>query len=67
MCCDNANHFVKSSEFQLIYEDKDGDWMLIGDVPWGYVIYHMLMLVNSTKNLKNSSLAFCIQNIIGCS
>lgn len=24
-----------SSEFVLIYEDEDGDWMLVGDVPWG--------------------------------
>ncbi|KAL8055284.1 hypothetical protein ABFX02_04G046600 [Erythranthe guttata] len=22
------------SEFVLTYEDKDGDWMLVGDVPW---------------------------------
>jgi AUX/IAA family len=21
------------------YEDKDGDWMLVGDVPWKYVLY----------------------------
>ena len=26
-----------SSDFVLTYEDKDGDWMLVGDVPWGYV------------------------------
>ena len=26
-----------SSEFVLTYEDKDGDWMLVGDVPWRYV------------------------------
>ncbi|KAJ8420263.1 hypothetical protein Cgig2_021647 [Carnegiea gigantea] len=24
-----------SSEYVLTYEDKDGDWMLVGDVPWG--------------------------------
>lgn len=24
-----------SSEFVLTYEDKEGDWMLVGDVPWG--------------------------------
>lgn len=24
-----------SSEYAPIYEDKDGDWMLVGDVPWG--------------------------------
>ena len=23
-----------SCEFVPIYEDKDGDWMLVGDVPW---------------------------------
>jgi auxin-responsive protein IAA len=23
-----------SSEYQLTYEDRDGDWMLVGDVPW---------------------------------
>lgn len=27
-----------SSKFVLTYEDKDGDWMLVGDVPWGYVL-----------------------------
>lgn len=26
-----------SSNFVLTYEDKEGDWMLVGDVPWGYV------------------------------
>lgn len=25
-----------SSEFVLTYEDKEGDWMLVGDVPWRY-------------------------------
>ncbi|XP_019181485.1 PREDICTED: auxin-responsive protein IAA13-like [Ipomoea nil] len=24
-----------SSDFVLTYEDKEGDWMLVGDVPWG--------------------------------
>lgn len=28
-----------SSEFVLTYEDKEGDWMLVGDVPWGYATY----------------------------
>ncbi|CAN1341156.1 Auxin-responsive protein IAA8 [Linum perenne] len=26
---------LHGSEFVLTYEDKDGDWMLVGDVPWG--------------------------------
>lgn len=25
-----------SSGYSLTYEDKDGDWMLAGDVPWRY-------------------------------
>lgn len=24
-------------EYVIIYEDKDRDWMLVGDVPWQYV------------------------------
>ncbi|CAN1270139.1 Auxin-responsive protein IAA11 [Linum perenne] len=34
-----------SSEFVITYEDKEGDWMLVGDVPWG-------MFINSVKRLK---------------
>ncbi|XP_057480335.1 auxin-responsive protein IAA13-like isoform X2 [Actinidia eriantha] len=34
-----------SSEFVLTYEDKEGDWMLVGDVPWG-------MFLNSAKRLR---------------
>ncbi|KAF4378176.1 auxin-responsive protein IAA11 [Cannabis sativa] len=34
-----------SSEYALTYEDKDGDWMLVGDVPWG-------MFFNSVKRLR---------------
>ena len=25
---------VNPSDFAVTYEDKDGDWMLVGDVPW---------------------------------
>ena len=25
---------LNGSEYVLTYEDKDGDWMLVGDVPW---------------------------------
>ncbi|CAI9118020.1 OLC1v1019521C1 [Oldenlandia corymbosa var. corymbosa] len=28
------NLLDESSEFVLTYEDKEGDWMLVGDVPW---------------------------------
>jgi len=33
------------SEFAPTYEDKDGDWMLVGDVPWG-------MFISSCKRLR---------------
>lgn len=25
---------LQNAEYVLTYEDKDGDWMLVGDVPW---------------------------------
>jgi auxin-responsive protein IAA len=25
---------LHGSEYVLTFEDKDGDWMLVGDVPW---------------------------------
>lgn len=25
---------INGSDFAPTYEDKDGDWMLVGDVPW---------------------------------
>ncbi|XP_052211485.1 auxin-responsive protein IAA13-like [Diospyros lotus] len=34
-----------SSEFVLTYEDKDSDWMLVGDVPWR-------MFLDSVKRLR---------------
>ncbi|KAJ1685079.1 hypothetical protein LUZ63_016469 [Rhynchospora breviuscula] len=36
---------LNKSEYVLTYEDKDGDWMLVGDVPW-------VMFVESCKKLK---------------
>lgn len=35
----------KGSEFAPTYEDKDGDWMLVGDVPWD-------MFILSCKRLR---------------
>ncbi|XP_043725185.1 auxin-induced protein 22A-like isoform X2 [Telopea speciosissima] len=35
----------ESSEYIPIYEDKDGDWMLVGDVPWE-------MFTESCKRLR---------------
>ncbi|KAK8694054.1 hypothetical protein V6N13_071616 [Hibiscus sabdariffa] len=34
-----------SSDFALTYEDKEGDWMLVGDVPWE-------MFLSSVKRLR---------------
>ncbi|XP_031268912.1 auxin-responsive protein IAA13-like [Pistacia vera] len=34
-----------TSDFVLTYEDKEGDWMLVGDVPWG-------MFLGSVKRLR---------------
>ncbi|KAJ6799981.1 auxin-responsive protein IAA17-like [Iris pallida] len=36
---------LNGSEYVLTYEDKDGDWMLVGDVPWE-------MFTNSCKRLR---------------
>jgi auxin-responsive protein IAA len=36
---------LHGSEYVLTFEDKDGDWMLVGDVPWEMFIY-------SCKRLK---------------
>lgn len=35
----------RRSEYAPTYEDKDGDWMLVGDVPWD-------MFVSSCKRLR---------------
>ncbi|VVA33302.1 PREDICTED: auxin-induced [Prunus dulcis] len=35
----------KGSEYAPTYEDKDGDWMLVGDVPWE-------MFMSSCKKLR---------------
>ncbi|XWS57691.1 hypothetical protein CRYUN_Cryun09bG0195000 [Craigia yunnanensis] len=36
---------LSGSEYVPTYEDKDGDWMLVGDVPWE-------MFVDSCKRLR---------------
>ncbi|XP_023006745.1 auxin-induced protein 22B-like [Cucurbita maxima] len=35
----------KGFDFSLTYEDKDGDWMLVGDVPWQ-------MFISSCKRMR---------------
>lgn len=41
-----------SSEFVLTYEDKDGDWMLVGDVPWEYVLHLLPCSSSCTMTTK---------------
>ncbi|KAL9243028.1 hypothetical protein vseg_016968 [Gypsophila vaccaria] len=38
-------NLLNDSDYVPTYEDKDGDWMLVGDVPWG-------MFVESCKRLR---------------
>lgn len=49
-CGSNANdtkqfRLLHGSDFVLTYEDKDGDWMLVGDVPWS-------MFTNTVRRLR---------------
>ncbi|XP_022769848.1 auxin-induced protein AUX28-like isoform X2 [Durio zibethinus] len=30
---------LNGSDYVPTYEDRDGDWMLVGDVPWEYVVH----------------------------
>ncbi|KAK4252837.1 hypothetical protein QN277_010982 [Acacia crassicarpa] len=39
------NHLGNGAEYMPTYEDKDGDWMLVGDVPWK-------MFVESCKRIR---------------
>ncbi|KAL2942508.1 Auxin-induced protein 22D [Bienertia sinuspersici] len=41
----NKEAFRNGSEYEPTYEDKDGDWMLVGDVPWD-------MFIASCKRLR---------------
>ncbi|XP_047328094.1 auxin-induced protein 22D-like [Impatiens glandulifera] len=41
MCCERS----EGCEYVATYEDKDGDWMLAGDVPWE-------MFITSCKRLR---------------
>ncbi|XP_006654167.2 auxin-responsive protein IAA17 [Oryza brachyantha] len=42
---DGLSEGRKDGEYVLTYEDKDGDWMLVGDVPWE-------MFANSCRRLR---------------
>jgi auxin-responsive protein IAA len=47
LCTSSAKSLklLDNSEYQLTYEDRDGDWMLVGDVPWE-------LFVGSVKRLR---------------
>ncbi|GFS41208.1 S-adenosyl-L-methionine-dependent methyltransferases superfamily protein [Actinidia rufa] len=51
---------LHGAEYVLTYEDKDGDWMLVGDVPWE-------MFTGSCKRLRimKSSDAIGLENSFG--
>ncbi|CAH9093807.1 unnamed protein product [Cuscuta europaea] len=42
-----------SSEFVLTYEDKEGDWMLVGDVPWEIFVCSVKKLRIARKSEVN--------------
>ncbi|PKI64310.1 hypothetical protein CRG98_015297 [Punica granatum] len=42
--CSERDYYM-GSEYAPTYEDKDGDWMLVGDVPWN-------MFISSCKRLR---------------
>ncbi|CAH2067978.1 unnamed protein product [Thlaspi arvense] len=43
--CKVTTELERGGEFMATYEDKDGDWMLVGDVPW-------MMFVESCKRMR---------------
>ncbi|KAK4408111.1 Auxin-induced protein 22E [Sesamum angolense] len=43
--CTQREEGYNGSEYAPTYEDKDGDWMLVGDVPWD-------MFITSCKRLR---------------
>ncbi|XP_073114862.1 auxin-induced protein 22D-like isoform X2 [Elaeis guineensis] len=44
-CFSTGMEGCNGSEYAITYEDKDGDWMLVGDVPWE-------MFISSCKRLR---------------
>ncbi|KAF5176187.1 Auxin-responsive protein iaa20 [Thalictrum thalictroides] len=33
-----AEHVHNDKSYLLTYEDKEGDWMMVGDVPWDFFL-----------------------------
>ncbi|KAK4482363.1 hypothetical protein RD792_009516 [Penstemon davidsonii] len=55
-----------SSDFVITYEDKEGDWMLVGDVPWEMFLSSVkrlrIMRTNEAKGLGKYSVVFAYTN-----
>ncbi|XP_076952030.1 auxin-responsive protein IAA1-like [Bidens hawaiensis] len=49
---------VNGMEYVPTYEDKDGDWMLVGDVPWKMFVESCkrIRLMNNSEAIKGSEL-----------
>ncbi|XP_074287581.1 auxin-induced protein IAA6-like [Silene latifolia] len=46
--------YAENCEYVLIYEDKDGDWLLVGDVPWRLFIESCKRLrIMKSENVKS--------------
>lgn len=43
---------LNSSDYVPTYEDKDGDWMLVGDVPWEQVFIYLFIIIIPLETLK---------------
>ncbi|KAF9591704.1 hypothetical protein IFM89_005695 [Coptis chinensis] len=48
----DIHHVQNDSDHLLTYEDKEGDWMMVGDVPWD-------LFLTSVKKLKISIAVKC--------
>ncbi|XP_039683117.1 auxin-responsive protein IAA27 isoform X2 [Medicago truncatula] len=58
VCESRLMDLLHGSEYVLTYEDKDGDWMLVGDVPWN-TKSHGKVQKSQLAILESSSL-FCL-------
>ncbi|KAL6615781.1 hypothetical protein ACP70R_038051 [Stipagrostis hirtigluma subsp. patula] len=40
---------LQDQEYVLTYEDKDADWMLVGDLPWEFIYHHLPEVENHAR------------------
>ncbi|CAF1922095.1 unnamed protein product [Brassica oleracea] len=54
LCETKLKDLLNGKDYVLTYEDKDGDWMLVGDVPWefNYSDKIYIMFIDVCKKLK---------------